>query len=82
MRFDLGIIEIGAGIRQGLTHLFAESAVVSLTVAHELKRKHAFVGCARQQNMHGVGHCETHIFQYRRGLFLYVCVDAGLDEGI
>ena len=50
-------------------------------VALELERQHSFVGCARQQNPHGVGDRETHIFfQYRGGLVFYVCVDAGLDD--
>ena len=78
MRFDFGIIEVGAGVHQGLTHFLAEPAIVSLAVAHELKRKHSFVGCARQQNPHGADADHDH----RGGLFLYVCVDAGLDEGI
>jgi hypothetical protein len=33
MRFDLGIIEIGAGVCQGLTHLVAEPAVVRLLLS-------------------------------------------------
>jgi hypothetical protein len=37
---------------------------------------------ARQQDPHGVGHRQTHVFQNRCGRFLYVCIDAGLDEGI
>ena len=53
IRSDLGIIEIGSGIRQRLAHLLTKLAVVSLAVAHELERKHAFVGRARQQDPHG-----------------------------
>src|ERR1700730_538715 len=82
MRFDLGIIEIGAGTRQCLAHLLTKPAIVSLAVAHELERKHPFVGRARQQDPHGVGYRETHVFQNRGGLFLHVRIDAGLDEGI
>src|SRR6476660_3629578 len=82
MRFDLGLIEIGPGIRQRLAHLLTKPAIVSLAVAHELERKHPLVGRACQQDSHGVGYRETHAFQNRSGLFLYVRIDAGLDEGI
>ena len=59
MCFDLGIIEIGPV--SSLTYLLTKPAIVSLAVAHELQRKHPFIGRARQQDPHGVGYRETHV---------------------